>query len=155
MKIPIDFWCIEGNTKVLPLQGKSLILLFVSVLYIYYFHSSLCHSNNGTDHAWGGHYMVLGGDIEGGKIHGKYPSDLTPAGNLVDDRGRIIPTTSWDSIWNGVLEWTGITKQEDLDYCIPNRFRTINPVEAAGNNFPLMTADSLFRPQNKNIRRKK
>lgn len=91
--------------------------------------------------------MVLGGDVKGGQILGEYPSDLTPSGLLVDDRGRFLPTTSWDSIWNGILEWTGVTEQTDLDYCLPNRFRTIDPVLDTAHNFPLLTASSIFNSQ--------
>jgi uncharacterized protein (DUF1501 family) len=91
--------------------------------------------------------MIMGGDVEGGRILGEYPSDLTPTGHLVDDRGRFLPTTSWDSIWNGILEWTGVTDQADLDYCLPNRYQTTDPVVGSGNNFPLLTADSIFRSQ--------
>jgi len=105
------------------------------------------NSNGGTDHGWGGHYMVLGGDVRGGRILGEYPSDLTPSGSLVDDRGRFVPTTSWDSIWNGILEWTGLTKPEDLEHCLPNRFQTVDPVKDAGRAFPLLTANAMFRSQ--------
>ena len=88
--------------------------------------------------------MIMGGDVQGGRILGEYPSDLTPSGQLVDDLGRFIPTTSWDSIWNGILEWTGVTDQADLDYCLPNRLNTINPVKNA-RDFPLLTASSMFK----------
>ena len=87
--------------------------------------------------------MILGGDVKGGQILGEYPSDLTPSGLLVDDRGRFIPTTSWDSIWNGILEWTGVTNEADLDYCLPNRANTVDAVVGAGD-FPLLTASSIF-----------
>jgi len=110
------------------------------------------NSNEGTDHGWGGNYMILGGDVAGGQILGEFPSDLTPSGPLVDDRGRFLPTTSWDSIWNGILEWTGVTEEDDLDYCLPNRFQTIDPVVDADGNFPLFTADSIFRSQTRNLR---
>jgi uncharacterized protein (DUF1501 family) len=85
----------------------------------------------------------LGGHIKGGQILGEYPSDLTLAGPLVDGRGRIIPTTSWDAVWNGVLEWLGISDQTDLDYCLPNAANTVNAVEGMGS-FPLFTRDDLF-----------
>ncbi len=32
-----------------------------------------------------------------------------------------IPTTPWDSVWNGVAEWMGIKGDTDLDYILPNR----------------------------------
>jgi len=28
---------------------------------------------------------------------------------------------SWDSLWNGVAQWFGITADEDLNYVLPNR----------------------------------
>ena len=101
------------------------------------------NSGMGSDHGWGGHYAILGGSVKGGRILGQYPSDLTPSGQLVDGRGRLVPTTSWDAVWNGVLEWIGVEDQKDLDYCLPNAKNTINAVEGAGN-FPLFRRNDLF-----------
>jgi len=33
----------------------------------------------------------------------------------------LIPTTSWDMMWNGISQWFGITSEEDLNYVLPNR----------------------------------
>lgn len=96
--------------------------------------------------------MIMGGDVKGRQILGEYPTDLTPAGLLVDGRGRFLPTTSWDSIWNGILEWTGVTEHTDLDYCLPNRFNTIDPVVGTAGSFPLLSADSIFMSQGRNDR---
>ena len=117
-------------------------ILFILLLFLF-----TCSSNDGTDHGWGGHYMILGGDVKGGQILGEYPSDLTPSGLLVDDRGRFIPTTSWDSIWNGVLQWIGVKTETDLDYCLPNRNNTVNAVLDTGRDFPLFTASSIFNEE--------
>ena len=65
--------------------------------------------------------MVMGGSVKGGKILGEYPSDITTSGPLNVGRGRLIPTSSWESMLNPVLEWMGIDSEEDLDYCMPNR----------------------------------
>ena len=94
--------------------------------------------------------MVMGGDVKGGQVHGEYPNDLTPTGLLVDGRGRFIPTTSWDSIWNGILEWTGVTEHTELDYCLPNRFNTVDPVVGTARSFPLLRGDSIFESQEEN-----
>ena len=81
--------------------------------------------------------------MKGGKILGKFPSDLTQAGPLIDGRGRFIPTTSWDAVWNGVLQWLGVDDQDSLDYCLPNAAHTISAVEGMGS-FPLFSRDDLF-----------
>jgi hypothetical protein len=58
--------------------------------------------------------------MKGGNILGEYPSDITASSPLNIGRGCIIPTTSWDSVWNGVVEWMGVHSEADLDYCLPN-----------------------------------
>jgi uncharacterized protein (DUF1501 family) len=79
--------------------------------------------------------MLLGGNVRGGRIVGQYPSDLRVSGPLVDGRGSVIPTTSWDAVWNGVLEWFGV---DDLDYCLPNLDQTVTPT------FPAFRREDLF-----------
>ena len=56
-------------------------------------------------HGWGGNHFVPGGSVNGGKIHGSYPDDLTDASLLNAGRGRIIPTTPWEGLWQPVGEW--------------------------------------------------
>jgi len=53
------------------------------------------NSGAGTDHAWGGNYMMMGGAVNGGNVIGQYPDDLTDDGPLTLSRGRMIPTTPW------------------------------------------------------------
>ncbi len=33
----------------------------------------------------------------------------------------MIPTTPWDSVWNGVAQWMGVRGDDDLDFVVPNR----------------------------------
>ena len=63
---------------------------------------------------WGGNYWVLGGDVNGGQILGKYPSRLTEAGAEVLDRGRVMPTKSWEAVWNALALWFGVSA-DNLD----------------------------------------
>ena len=81
------------------------------------------NSGSGTDHGWGGNYILMGGDVSGKKILGNYPSNFE---NYDVSRGHIYPTLSWDSIWNGVAEWFGITDSDDLDKVLPNRHKFDN-----------------------------
>jgi uncharacterized protein (DUF1501 family) len=82
------------------------------------------NSGEGSDHAWGGNYFVMGGAVKGGQILGSYPSDITSAGPLNIGRGRFIPTLSWESIMSPIVEWMGASSDADLDYCLPNRKQT-------------------------------
>jgi uncharacterized protein (DUF1501 family) len=97
------------------------------------------NSGTGSDHAWAGNYMVMGGAVKGGKILGEYPTDLTGSGPLNIGRGRLIPTLSWESMLNGVVEWMGVDTEEGLDYCMPNRHNT---------GTRLFSRNELFRAEN-------
>lgn len=62
------------------------------------------NGGEGTDHAWGGNYFVMGGELRGGRILGEYPGGFNTTDPTNDGRGRLVPTTSWDSVWNGVAQ---------------------------------------------------
>jgi len=79
------------------------------------------NNNGGTDHGWGGNYFLIGGGVKGGRILGRYPSDLTDNGEQSIKRGRVLPSTSWQTVWNGVGEWFGITTDAELDEVLPDR----------------------------------
>ena len=85
-----------------------------------------CHTvvdtngNDGTDHGWGNNLWVAGGDLEGGKILGQYPDDLTNANQYIYS-GITIPTTPLDSVWNSIAKWMGVTSEDDLNMVVPNR----------------------------------
>jgi uncharacterized protein (DUF1501 family) len=66
----------------------------------------------GSDHAWGGNYFIAGGEVEGKQILGSYPNILSEDGSLIFEPGIVVPTMSWDSLWNGVAQWFGITSPE-------------------------------------------
>lgn len=35
-------------------------------------------------------------------------------------RGRLIPTTPWDGVWNSVIRWFGVEGEEDVEKVLPN-----------------------------------
>jgi len=83
------------------------------------FARTLTSNGNGSDHAWGGNQMIMGGPINGGTIYGDYPSlDLNGPLNL-SDRGRIVPKTSVDEFYADIALWYGVSPN-DLDYILPN-----------------------------------
>ncbi|KAL3941801.1 MAG: hypothetical protein SGARI_000470, partial [Bacillariaceae sp.] len=35
------------------------------------------NNNAGSDHAWGGNYIMMGGAVKGGRVVGEFPDDFT------------------------------------------------------------------------------
>jgi len=82
------------------------------------FGRTLTSNGNGSDHAWGGNQIIMGGGIDGGKIFGTYPNlNLDDPLNL-DERGRFIPTTSVDEFYAELALWFGVSPN-DLNYILP------------------------------------
>ena len=79
-------------------------------------------AGNGSDHAWGGHWMVMGGRVNGAKMYGnKFPS-LVLGG--VDDahtgkRGYWVPQYSSDQVAADLLMWLGLPESK-LTEVMPN-----------------------------------
>lgn len=84
------------------------------------FSRTLTSNGNGSDHAWGGNQMIMGGPINGGQIFGNYPSlDIDNNDLNLSNRGRFIPTTSVDEFYAELALWFGVSPN-DLDYILPN-----------------------------------
>lgn len=106
------------------------------------------NANAGTDHAWGGHYMVFGGAVKGGFL-GEYPSDLTDDSPLNVGRGRFIPTTPWESIWYGVGEWMGLEGEAEMKKFLPN----VDKATASPDVHGPFTREDMFRRDTRSLLR--
>ena len=82
------------------------------------FGRKLVSNGDGTDHAWGGHVLTMGGAVQGKKIYGEYP-DLYLGAPLDTGGGRFIPTTSTDEYFAELATWFGASPS-DLPYIFPN-----------------------------------
>lgn len=82
------------------------------------FARKLISNGNGTDHAWGGHALVMGGAVNGQQIFGEYPELYIGAPNETGG-GRFIPTTSCDEYFAELALWFGASSG-DLDQIFPN-----------------------------------
>ena len=82
------------------------------------FARTLTSNGNGSDHAWGGNVMVMGGNVKGGELFGSYPS-LELGNNLEIGRGRMIPTLSNDQYFAELALWLGVSPG-DLNTIFPN-----------------------------------
>lgn len=89
------------------------------------FGRTLTSNGQGSDHAWGGNQIVMGGSVLGKKIYGQYPSlalnpQSGPEVNPLDTgSGRLIPTTSCDEFFAELALWLGVTPS-DLYTLFPN-----------------------------------
>ncbi|MEM8927586.1 MAG: DUF1501 domain-containing protein [Bacteroidota bacterium] len=96
------------------------------------FGRTLTSNGNGTDHAWGGNVMVMGGSVNGGQVYGTYP-DLALNSALDVGNGVLIPTLSTDEYFAELARWFGVT-DTDLVTIFPNlpNFYTPNSVPPIG-----------------------
>ncbi len=82
------------------------------------FGRTLTSNGDGTDHAWGGNQLVVGGAVNGRDLYGSYP--LLQIGGPEDvGGGRMIPSTSADQYAATLAKWFGIP-DSDLDVVAPN-----------------------------------
>ncbi len=94
----------------------------------------------GSDHGWGGHHVVMGGPVIGGKIYGTFPSLKVGTGqDAGSDRGRWIPTTSVDQYAAVGARWLGVDSSS-LAAIFPNLPRFDDPFGGTANlNFVNLT----------------
>ena len=85
------------------------------------FARTLTSNGNGSDHAWGGNNMIMGGAVNGGRIFGAFPKmDISNANNSnISFRGNFIPTVSTDEMYAELALWYGVSPS-DLCYVLPN-----------------------------------
>jgi cullin-associated NEDD8-dissociated protein 1 len=91
----------------------------VTLLTVSDFGRTLTSNGQGTDHAWAGNHFIMGGDVKGGKVHGKYPPSLLDTHELNLGRGRLLPTTPWEGMWKSVAEWFGVEPGQ-MSTVLPN-----------------------------------
>ncbi len=104
----------------------------VATFVISEFSRKLTSNGNGTDHAWGGNMIAMGGQVNGGTIYGNYPS-LALDGPQIIHNGSLIPDTAADSMFAELAMWYGITVDQ-LPTLFPNlgNFHDV-PMLSSGN----------------------
>jgi uncharacterized protein (DUF1501 family) len=76
-------------------------------------------SNGGTDHAWGGHQMIMGDAVKGNAFYGQFPTLALAGPDDTGSNGRWIPSTSVDQYAATLATWFGVSAS-DLATIFPN-----------------------------------
>ncbi len=106
------------------------------------FGRTLTSNGQGSDHAWGGNHMIMGGPVVGGDIYGAFPQ-LYVDNDLDTGRGRLIPTTSCDEYFAELALWLGVAPSE-LTTVLPNIGRFYSPGSGAPIGFLGGGSPSIF-----------
>jgi uncharacterized protein (DUF1501 family) len=96
----------------------------------------------GSDHAWGGHTIVMGGAVNGGDLYGHFPSLKTGAATGSIDagstRGRWIPDVAVDQYAAVLTSWMGAGSNE-IQAIFPNLPRFDDPFQTTSANLAFIS----------------
>jgi len=98
------------------------------------FARTLNSNGRGSDHAWGGNQIIMGGSVSGGRMHGEYPMSLAPGNDLDLGRGRLLPTKSVDEMACELAMWYGVANDNNMEVILPN---IRNFPSADGSAYPI------------------
>ena len=76
------------------------------------FGRTLTINGDGSDHGWGGHYLVTGGAVRGGQVAGRWPSYRIDGEDDAGDKGRMIPSMSINQYGAALARWMGLSNRD-------------------------------------------
>lgn len=68
-------------------------------------------NGDGSDHGWGSHHFILGGDVDGGRFYGRAPHISVDTDDQVG-QGRLLPDISVDQYSATLARWFGVSPSE-------------------------------------------
>lgn len=83
-------------------------------------------NGKGSDHAWGGHHLIVGGAVNGGQLYGAMPNLDIRGPDDTGSRGSWIPKVSTDEMAATLARWFGVA-EADLPLVLPNIGRFAMP----------------------------
>ncbi len=73
------------------------------------FGRTLTINGDGSDHGWGGHYLTIGGAVNGGAVYGTLPNFEIGGSDDSGDKGRLIPSVSINQYGAMLAQWMGVS----------------------------------------------
>lgn len=99
------------------------------------FGRTLSQNGDGTDHAWGSHQLVMGGNgtgaagqLDGGKLIGELPTMQLGGIDDYSGKGRMIPKLSQDQVNAALTHWFGADNN-----LVRNLFPNLTNFQSGGN----------------------
>ena len=77
------------------------------------------NAQRGTDHAWGGNHLVVGGALKNQTVHGAYPDPVLGGADDPFGDGRFVPTIAQEEYIGAIAQWHGVAAA-DMPYVFPN-----------------------------------
>ncbi len=68
----------------------------------------MSNGSGGSDHAWGGHHLVMGGAVKGGQIYGSFPILEFGGPDDISTNGSWLPSTSLNQYAATLASWFGV-----------------------------------------------
>lgn len=86
------------------------------------FGRTLDPNSDGSDHAWGGNQLIMGGRVDGGQVFGDYPLFVEGEGETQfrNFRGLLVPTIATDQVSSTIAKWFGGFSNSTLNELFPN-----------------------------------
>ena len=120
-ELSLGLWKFQKALEELGLENN------VTTFTMSDFGRTMSNNGDGTDHAWGGHHIVIGGDgnntsgnLNGGQLLGTVPNVTLGGNDDYSDKGRIIPTTSQDQLNATICQWFGVPTTSIETTLFPN-----------------------------------
>lgn len=111
-ELSLGFWKLQKGLQEMGMQNE------VTAFSLSEFSRTMTNNGDGTDHAWGGHHLVVGSAVNPGR-YGVAPTLSLGGEDDVVNKGRFIPSTPIDQMFATLLKWFGLP-ESDMGDIFPN-----------------------------------